>query len=153
MQHLYSLFSNGKLDKKIIVKAKKDFKIDSEKFNPTDIKKEVMIKEIKLPEIADNVTTAIVLEIQVSAGDKVEKDDTLAEMESDKATFELPSDFGGTVKEIKVSTGDEVKVGQVMFTIDTSADGEEKSEDKEDGKKAEKADEKPEPKEVDEKES
>jgi pyruvate dehydrogenase E1 component len=34
---LYSLFSNGKLDKKIIVKAKKDFKIDSEKFNPTDI--------------------------------------------------------------------------------------------------------------------
>ncbi|MGF1586520.1 MAG: 2-oxo acid dehydrogenase subunit E2 [Bacteroidales bacterium] len=109
-----------------------------------------MIKEIKLPEIADNVTTAIVLEVQVSAGDKVEKDDTLAEMESDKATFELPSDFGGTVKEVKVSTGDEVKVGQVMFTIDTSADGEEKKEvdkeeDKEDGKKAEKGDEKPEP--------
>jgi pyruvate dehydrogenase E2 component (dihydrolipoamide acetyltransferase) len=111
-----------------------------------------MIKEIKLPEIADNVTTAIVLEILVSAGDKVEKDDSLAEMESDKATFELPSDFGGTVKEIKVSTGDEVKVGQVMFTIDTSADGEEKSADKADGKKDEKADEKPEPKEVDEKE-
>ena len=111
-----------------------------------------MIKEIKLPEIADNVTTAIVLEIQVSAGDKVEKDETLAEMESDKATFELPSDFGGTVKEVKVSTGDEVKVGQVMFTIDTSADGEEKKEeDKEDGKKAEKADEKPEPKDEDEK--
>ncbi|MGF1586519.1 MAG: pyruvate dehydrogenase (acetyl-transferring), homodimeric type [Bacteroidales bacterium] len=34
---LHSLFSNGKLDKKIIVKAKKDFKIDSEKFNPTDV--------------------------------------------------------------------------------------------------------------------
>jgi len=80
-----------------------------------------MIKEIKLPEIADNVTTAVVLEILVSAGDKVEKDDSLAEMESDKATFELPSDVSGTVKEIKVSTGDEVKVGQVMFTIDTSA--------------------------------
>jgi pyruvate dehydrogenase E2 component (dihydrolipoamide acetyltransferase) len=116
-----------------------------------------MIKEIKLPEIADNVTTAIVLEILVSAGDKVDKDDSLAEMESDKATFELPSDFGGTVKEIKVSTGDEVKVGQVMFTIDTSADGEEKKdegkeEDKEEGEKAEKTDEKPEPEEVDVKE-
>jgi pyruvate dehydrogenase E2 component (dihydrolipoamide acetyltransferase) len=46
-----------------------------------------MIKEIKLPEIADNVTTAVVLEILVSVGDKVEKDDTLAEMESDKATL------------------------------------------------------------------
>jgi pyruvate dehydrogenase E2 component (dihydrolipoamide acetyltransferase) len=116
-----------------------------------------MIKEIKLPEIADNVTTAIVLEILVSTGDKVEKDDSLAEMESDKATFELPSDFGGTVKDIKVSTGDEVKVGQVMFTIDTSAGGEEekdegKEEDKEDSKKAEEADEKPEPKEEDIKE-
>ena len=82
-----------------------------------------MIKEIKLPEIADNVTSAIVLEILVSAGDRVEKDDALAEMESDKATFELPSDVPGVVKEIKVSTGDAVKVGQVMFTIDTEAAG------------------------------
>ncbi len=94
-----------------------------------------MIKEIKLPEIADNVTTATVLEILVSVGDKVEKDDTLAEMESDKATFELPSDFAGVVKEIKISTGDEVKVGQVMFSIDTAAGGD--KEEKEEEKKEE----------------
>lgn len=102
-----------------------------------------MIKEIKLPEIADNVTTATVLEILVSVGDKVETDDTLAEMESDKATFELPSDVAGVVKEIKINTGDEVKVGQVMFSIDTSAGGdkeekkEEKEEEKSDNKEAE----------------
>ncbi|TVR73848.1 MAG: biotin/lipoyl-binding protein [Marinilabiliales bacterium] len=95
-----------------------------------------MIKEIKLPEIADNVTTAIVLEILVSAGDKVEADDTLAEMESDKATFELPSDASGVVKEVKVSEGDEVKVGQVMFTIDTEA-GEEPKEEESGKEKAE----------------
>jgi pyruvate dehydrogenase E2 component (dihydrolipoamide acetyltransferase) len=89
-----------------------------------------MIKEIKLPEIADNVTTAIVLEILVNTGDKVEKDNSLAEMESDKATFELPSDVSGVVKEIKVSVGDEVNVGQVMFIIDTSADGEKEEEKK-----------------------
>ncbi len=90
-----------------------------------------MIKEIKLPEIADNVDTAVVLEVLVSVGDKVEKDDSLAEMESDKATFEMPSEESGTVKEIKVKDGDEVKVGQVMFTIDTSAGEEQKGEPEE----------------------
>ncbi len=93
-----------------------------------------MIKEIKLPEIADNVTSAVVLEILVSAGDKVSADDSLAEMESDKASFELPSDFDGVIKEVKVSEGDEVKVGQVMFTIDTSGEGEESSDEKEEKK-------------------
>jgi pyruvate dehydrogenase E2 component (dihydrolipoamide acetyltransferase) len=105
-----------------------------------------MIKEIKLPEIAANVTTAVVLEILVSVGDKVNKDDSLAEMESDKATFDLPSEDAGVVKEIKVKEGDEVKVGQVMFTIDTEAGAKEegdkpekdKSEEKE-GKEKEKA--------------
>ena len=101
-----------------------------------------MIKEIKLPEIADNVTTAIVLEILVSVGDKVEKDDTLAEMESDKATFELPSDVSGVVKEIKVSSGEEVKVGQVMFTIDTEAAGTDQDDDKEEEEEKEEQEEK-----------
>jgi pyruvate dehydrogenase E2 component (dihydrolipoamide acetyltransferase) len=93
-----------------------------------------MIKEIKLPEIADNVTSAVVLEILVSAGDKVSADDSLAEMESDKASFELPSDFDGVIKEVKVSEGDEVKVGQVMFTIDTAGEGEESKDEKEEKK-------------------
>ena len=108
-----------------------------------------MIKEIKLPEIADNVTTAIVLEILVSVGDRVETDDTLAEMESDKATFELPSDVSGVVKEIKVSAGDEVKVGQVMFIINTEAAGTDQDDDREKDKTEEK--EKPEKKEEPEK--
>jgi pyruvate dehydrogenase E2 component (dihydrolipoamide acetyltransferase) len=103
-----------------------------------------MIKEIKLPEIADNVTSAVVLDILVSVGDKVGADDTLAEMESDKASFELPAEVDGVVKEIKVSAGNEVKVGQVMFLIDTSGDGgeekEEKAEKKADEGKAEEKD-------------
>ncbi len=93
-----------------------------------------MIKEIILPEIADNITSAIVLEILVSVGDKVKLDDTLAEMESDKATFELPSDVSGVVSEVKVNTGDEVSVGQAMFAIDISADGDAVTEDKHDSK-------------------
>lgn len=96
-----------------------------------------MTVEIKLPEIADNVTTAIVLEVLVSEGDSVEADDVLAEMESDKASFELPSDASGVVKEVKVNEGDEVKVGQVMFVIDT-ADESGSDKDKKSGVKEEK---------------
>ena len=100
-----------------------------------------MIKEIKLPEIAENVDSATVLEILVSEGDKVEQDASLAEMESDKATFDLPAEESGIVKEIKVKEGDDVKIGQVMFVIDTSAaeEGEEEPEkespEEEEGKK------------------
>jgi pyruvate dehydrogenase E2 component (dihydrolipoamide acetyltransferase) len=80
-----------------------------------------MIKEIKLPEIADNIDTAIVLNILVSKGDKINVDDNIAEMESDKAAFDLPADVAGVVKEIKVSEGDEVKVGQVVMTVETDS--------------------------------
>ncbi len=90
-----------------------------------------MIKEIKLPEIADNVDSATVLNITVSEGDTIQKDDTIAEMESDKATFDLPADFGGTVKEIKISEGDEVKVGQVVMTVETESEEDSGKQDEE----------------------
>lgn len=86
-----------------------------------------MIKEIKLPEIAENVDTATVIKLLVSEGDTVEKDQNIAELESDKAAFELPSNFDGKVKSIEVSEGDEVKVGQVVLTIETG-DGDEGEE-------------------------
>ncbi len=79
-----------------------------------------MIKEIKLPEIADNVHSARVIDILVSVGDKIEKDSAVADMESDKAAFELPSDASGTVKEIKVEKGADVQVGQVLLVIESS---------------------------------
>jgi pyruvate dehydrogenase E2 component (dihydrolipoamide acetyltransferase) len=101
-----------------------------------------MSKEIKLPEIADNVTTAVVLDIVVSVGDTINADDVLAEMESDKASFELPSEVAGVVKEIKVGIGDEVKVGQVMFIID-DAEGAKDSADKADDKSSEKTKDEP----------
>ena len=79
-----------------------------------------MIKEIKLPEIADNVNSAIVTDILVSVGDAVTANSPLAEMESDKASFELPADTEGIVKEIMIKKGETVKVGQVMFLIDAN---------------------------------
>ena len=61
-----------------------------------------MLKEVKLPEIAENVDVATVISIRVSEGDTLSEGDTIAELESDKAAFNLPADYGGTVKEIKV---------------------------------------------------
>jgi pyruvate dehydrogenase E2 component (dihydrolipoamide acetyltransferase) len=90
-----------------------------------------MIKEIKLPEIADNVDSAIVLSIHVSKGDKINKEDTIAELESDKAAFDLPSEVAGKIMEIKVSEGDEVKVGQVVITVETDEEEDKESEDQE----------------------
>lgn len=78
-----------------------------------------MTREIKLPEIASNIDHATVLALLVSVGDKVEKDQNIIEMESDKATFELPTNYAGTVKEIKVGEGDDVKVGQVVMILET----------------------------------
>ena len=101
-----------------------------------------MIKEIKLPEIADNIDVATVVSIHVSVGDKVSQDDSIAEMESDKAVFDLPTDASGTIKEIKVKEGDEVKVGQVVLTVETSDGGEEKEEKEVEDKAKDKAEEK-----------
>ncbi len=81
-----------------------------------------MLKEMKLPEIAENVETAIVLNVMVSEGDHVEKDDPVAEMESEKATFDLPAEVTGTIKEIRIKENDEVKVGQVVMTVETGED-------------------------------
>lgn len=100
-------------------------------------KKETMIKEIKLPEIADNIDVATVVSIHVSVGDTVSQDDSIAEMESDKAVFDLPTDTAGTIKEIKVKEGDEVKVGQVVLTVETG--DEEKVEDEDKDKAEEEA--------------
>ncbi len=89
---------------------------------------------MKLPEIAENVETAIVLNVLVSEGDHVEKDDPVAEMESEKATFDLPAEVSGTIKEITMKENDEVQVGQVVMTIDTEGEGKKEEEEAEEQK-------------------
>ena len=111
-----------------------------------------MIKELKLPEIAENVDTATVLSLLVSEGDTIEEEQNVAEMESDKATFDLPSEIAGTVKEIKVSEGDDVKVGEVVMTIDTEGGGEGEEKAEEEEKEEEKKEEAAEEEEKEEKE-
>lgn len=89
-----------------------------------------MLQEVTLPEIADNVESGSVTKVLVSEGDTIAEGDTLLELETDKATVEVPSSADGTVKEILVSEGDDVKVGEVIARIETD---EESGSDAEDG--------------------
>lgn len=77
-----------------------------------------MKKEIKLPEIADNVVTGYLASILVSVGDVIEEDQSIIEVETDKATTDIPSPFGGKIIDIKVNAGDEIRVGQVIMVLE-----------------------------------
>jgi pyruvate dehydrogenase E2 component (dihydrolipoamide acetyltransferase) len=62
-----------------------------------------------------------VIEVLVSPGDTVKKDDPLVTLESDKATMEVPASSAGTVREIKVKVGDKVSQGSVLVTVEPAA--------------------------------
>jgi len=79
------------------------------------------IKDILVPDIGD-FDGVEVIEILVAAGDSINLEDAIVSLESDKAAMEIPSPFAGTVKEIKVNLGDKVSEGNLLVTIETSAE-------------------------------
>lgn len=85
-----------------------------------------MTIEYKLPDLGEDIETGDVIGVFVSVGDTVVEDQSLLEIETDKAAVEIPAPSGGTIKEVHVSEGDTVKVGQILVTID---DGKGKSKD------------------------
>ena len=80
-----------------------------------------MPTDFKLPELGENIAAGDVVRVLVSTGDTIAKDQPLLELETDKATIEVPSSVSGTVKEVKVKQGERVKVGQVVLTVDDAA--------------------------------
>ena len=79
--------------------------------------------EFKVPELGENVASGDVAKVLVSVGDTVKKEQPVIELETDKATIEVPSSVAGVVKEVKVKKGDKVQVGSVIFTVDDGAAG------------------------------
>ena len=78
------------------------------------------ILEMKVPSPGESISEVEIAEWLVSDGDYVEKDQTIAEVDSDKATLELPAEAAGTIT-LKAEEGEVVAVGQVVCLIDTSA--------------------------------
>lgn len=79
-------------------------------------------KEVKVPDIgADEVD---VIGVLVNVGDKIEPEQSLIEVEGDKASMEVPAPFAGTVKEIKIKEGSKVKEGTLIMIVEAAEEGE-----------------------------
>ena len=79
-----------------------------------------MIKDILLPDLGEGIEGAEVSEVAVAPGDTITAEDTILVLESDKASMEIPAEVNGTVTEIAVAAGDEVKTGQILIKIEIS---------------------------------
>jgi 2-oxoglutarate dehydrogenase E2 component (dihydrolipoamide succinyltransferase) len=79
-----------------------------------------MILEMKVPSPGESITEVEIAEWLVQDGDYVEKDQAIAEVDSDKATLELPAEVSGSIT-LKAEEGDAVAVGSVVCLIDTTA--------------------------------
>ena len=74
--------------------------------------------EMKVPSPGESITEVEIAQWLVSDGDFVEKDQAIAEVDSDKATLDLPAEASGVIT-LKAEEGDSVEVGQVVCLIDT----------------------------------
>ena len=74
--------------------------------------------DFTLPELGENITAGDVLNVLVKVGDTVARDQAVLELETDKATIEVPSSISGKVTAIKVKAGDKVKVGQAILSVE-----------------------------------
>jgi len=84
-------------------------------------------EEVKVPDIGD-FDAVDVIEVLVSAGDKVKAEDGLITLESEKASMDVPSPSAGTVKEVKVAAGDQVAEGDVIVLLEVGGEDEEDTE-------------------------
>ncbi len=92
-----------------------------------------MSTEVKVPDIGDFNEVPVVT-VLVSVGDTIAEEDPIVELESDKATMEVPSSAAGVVKEIKVAEGDKVSEGSVILIVEGDGAGAAKEEKKEEPK-------------------
>ena len=89
-----------------------------------------MATEFKLPELGENIESADIINVLVKAGDVIEKEQSIIEIETDKATIEVPSNVSGKVTEVLVKQGESVKVGQTIIKVDEGGKTEVKAEPK-----------------------
>ena len=86
-------------------------------------------KEIKVPNIGE-FKDVEVIEVLVSNGQSVSKNDPLITIESDKSSVEIPASFDGKVKSVKIKVGDRVSEGDLILTLEQSGEEEKSIEQK-----------------------
>ena len=98
------------------------YKTDKAETQPTGTKtpasKQTSVKQpIILKDLGEGIEEANILKIAVKKGDEIKEGAILIELETDKSTIEIPSDFAGKVESIAIKEGDKIKTGQEILTI------------------------------------
>jgi len=82
-----------------------------------------MAREFRLPDLGEGITEGQIVRVLCAPGDRIAEDQTILEVETDKAAVEIPSPFAGVASKIHVNEGDTVQVGQVLVTFDGDGAG------------------------------
>ena len=118
-----TIISEKKKEKEIEEEPKHEIKETKKVVTVSSGKKAIV--DFHLPDLGENIESADVVNVLVNVGDFIEKDQGIIEIETDKATIEVPSNVSGKVTEVLVKAGDKAKVGQTIIKIETSETKEE----------------------------
>ncbi|MBW3604034.1 MAG: 2-oxo acid dehydrogenase subunit E2 [Actinobacteria bacterium] len=79
------------------------------------------VKQVRLPDLGEGLTEATIVRWLVGVGDVIAEDQIVAEVETAKATVELPAPHAGTVADLHAGEGEEIEVGALVLSVDTAA--------------------------------
>ncbi len=79
----------------------------------------VPVRELKLPELGENIDTVEVSAVLVAVGDSVKRDQPVIEVETEKASLEVPAPAAGKITELLVSKGDQIKSRSARLSCDS----------------------------------
>lgn len=82
-----------------------------------------MATDFKLPDLGENITSGDIVSVLVRQGDRIQADQPVVEIETDKATVEIPCPQAGTVTKVHVEVGQTVSIGEVLLTLDEKQPG------------------------------
>src|SRR5690625_2706452 len=85
-------------------------------------KEEILVQEIKIPDLAESITEGTIAEWLVKEGDSIEKGDPVVELETDKVNVEVNAEVSGVLAEITAGEGEDVEVGDVIGKVDENAE-------------------------------
>src|SRR5918993_3885193 len=92
---------------------------DPHEKRPQEGPRSMSVYQFKLPDIGEGIAEAEIVAWHVKVGDKVEEDQQLADMMTDKATVEMESPVAGTVRKLAGEVGDQIAIGSVLVEIET----------------------------------
>ena len=102
-----------------------------------------MATEVRLPEVGEGIEGGTVISVLVKVGDRIEKDQPVIELETDKAVVEVPSSAAGVVQELKVAENQQAAIGSVLLVLGDAAGAADRVADTTEDRSADRAEDRP----------